>query len=230
MFGESTTPHASMDSDWAVGAEPIVLSEWVDAADASLDPSALATALDARQMVDRGRRLAVEAPDNVGGNNYCGVLRTVPAGDFVYAARLTARRKNTPAHITSVFYVQAVFVDGVDIDSTWYGCGLRSTGNVGAYTLAYGNNAGWQTNVADGPTDHPQSAWDVLVERSGTSLRMWTSAAGANAWTLRRLAWTVGAGAGLFGLRIQLGNGATGHDVVATIGPFRRLPALPIEV
>ena len=228
--------------DWtALADQTFDAGEWTDAADYT---DSCATSLSSLTLEEAGRSIEGVCPDNASAYNNCGFLRSVPSGDFIWAARLAVRRIAIAPNTTSVFTAHVCFVDGTNLASgdddepgdVWYGAGIRNAGytmgnNYRQYGVGFVTGApdtqGWDRETANETVFNGGAVIDVLIQRSSDSLAVW-SAKPDHMWMQWASGVSVGTEEGLFGVHVKLGNNATGHDVAATLRAFRRLDQLPM--
>lgn len=220
--------------DWTAQAEyEFDLDAWADADD--FDDGGGATALTSLELIDGGRTLKAVCPDNPSAYAYSGLLRSVASGEFIWAARLMMRRIDTSPSTTSYLTANLCFVDGTALTAStaWYGAGIwqSAAGHIGNNYIRYGSGTRWNNESGIPAGSLWDSALDVLVQRTDdetANLKVWTAKPG-HGWTLASTTHaTVTGGAALFGVRVGLGNGLSGHDLAVYLAAFRQFESLPM--
>jgi len=182
-----------------------------------------------------------ESVITAGTNRGQGILREVSAGDFVYTVRLSLLRRNssnedihlflTGASATaSVLAAGSCFVDGEDAEAdSWYGLhkylsssSLKNTTTYYFNTVSGSNrfdayiafNA-QMTGTAMGATG---TTVDYYIRRVGTDLFLGLALPGHSILWMDKI--TVGAGAGLVGVRFETLLGETDYFVGAILKEY----------
>lgn len=219
---------------WVTAAALTTPADWTDAFALGSLVSVFkeAVTLGVRMRTDK----ASDGTTDTDGNRVQGLLRSVPAGDFVVGLRFCLDRPGVAIGDTStVVQGGPVFVDGEDAgDSSWYA--LQNYWS----TAAWNNPTLYRMEEEDGADRFDSAAYafgailnapalgvtpyDAFIQRSGTTLKMYLCPAG----DVPQLAytWTVTAGAGLVGLRLQHQSGVA-HDLMAVIQAFDTFGDLP---
>lgn len=219
--------------DWAAHEDGVpVIGDWFSA---STVGGATGVYKESRELGVRMRTdKAVNGTTDTDGNRVQGLLHAVSAGDFIVGIRVAFDAVNTPiTDAISTLEGTAVFVDGasaandsfVGIGNYWTATFMRqaifrrlqNVAGANRFETATANTIVSSPGLGGGP-------FDFFFVRTGTSLAGFVGAPGA----IPQLAytWTVSAGAGMLGVRIQHSAG-TAVDCMALIQGYRVFASLP---
>lgn len=220
--------------DWAAHADAApVIGDWFSA---STIGAATGVYKESRELGIRMRTdKAADGVTDTDGDRVQGLLHAVDAGNFIVGIRVAFDATATPiTDAISTLEGTVVFVDGDSVaDDSFVGMGhywtatyMRSPTTFRRLQNVAGANR-FETGTANTLVSSP--AWgggvfDFFFVRSGTDLRGYVGAPGA----IPQLAytWTVSAGAGQLGVRIQHSAG-TPVDLMAVIQAYRVFTTLP---
>lgn len=217
--------------DWAADSDAaVVAGDWVSASTlgAATGVYKATRTLGLRMRTDK----AVDGATDTDGDRVQGLLHAAAAGDWVIGLRVSFDRPGVlVADASTALAGMLVFVDGTGAtaadDSSWYGIGnyWSGVGFTQPSLLRFSNTAGasrFETygafatllnapGVGAGP-------YDVFFVRTGTALDIYMGPIGGAPALVHT--YTVTAGAGYIGLRIQHQLGVA-HDLMATIMAYR---------
>ena len=211
----------SGDTDWAAGLSVEVSADWTDAGS---EGGLITTHLEDRTLGVRIRTdLKSDGVTPVAGNRVQGAIRAIAGGDFKVGIRY---RLDIPGVLinanSAVLSGGPVFIDGADLaTASWYGVHqyLSSHNLLTAGTLSFQTEAGANRfdatagqygfgTIFNGGFGGPWMGltdFDVFIERTGTDLIFYMGAARC---AVHKIAsWTVTAGAGWIGMRLQVQSG-----------------------
>lgn len=163
-----------------------------------------------------------------------GAVTSAPAGDFTWCARFGVVTPNVPSQGTAITAsAYAVYVDGTDLDTDpWYGDGLVAIIDDFAARLMYSaqSNGGgtdeWDAAVSTVATNgYPNLSMDTCLVRVGTTLTTYFAPYQGTGWT-KSASHTVSSGAGLFAIRITVGDAYQHRVMLVAYGDPGGVPGL----
>ncbi len=233
--GSSTSPYDWADPAFAQAGDELsgfTLLNWPDATAVGA-----ATAC-TTSLLEGGRILRVDHGDPASGPRVQGRLRSVAAGDWIYAMRFGVTRVNNDgtlvlSSVAPQFIMGGVcFLDGAATTAAHVGMALvmevanpEVSGSRWYKVQGTIVGGGWPTytvatSIAANLMSQPM---DVIFQRSGTTLYYWMCVARQTPIYFGNV--TVTAGAGMIGTRFQ--NLAGSEQLRIHLYAFRKLAALP---
>lgn len=216
-------------ADWTYGASDLVAADWADANDydSGTDVTPL---ISAPALVDT-RFIKATVDGTAGSQLTSGVVREVASGDFCYAIRLAFEFPSLAINTARYAYLHGFFYNAQSINAAGaarvFAAGVRfQSSNIGTCQKEACANVSWGTLNQQDNVPHYESGIDVLIDRSGTDIRLWCASPGAGFWNpiANVSGYTTTADAGLFGvyaLTGTVGGGNTGSNVNVHIKAFR---------
>jgi hypothetical protein len=206
--------------------DAIVLGNWPDAEAAGASNGVCRYMIAGRVLRVRANLDSDCSTDYGTANRTLGILRSIGAGDFRVAMRYVMTPTGWDDYL-SVAVAGPVFVDGPSAAAnSWFGVGAYYTnervreGTGTLYRLSSSTGtARWESYDAYTAVETGVGARvDAVLERSGTTLTIWTGPTGGPLHSMGT--HTVSAGAGLIGLRTQTAL-LTNQELDVTLVAYR---------